>query len=416
MLYQTLVSLAIFIAKASAASSSASCSFDDQTITAAASASALGACATLEGTLEISGNEIGSLNLGGVEEIAGDISIFNSSSITDVTLNSLESISGSLEFDALTQLHVIDLSRLTEVSELNLISLPSLSVINLNSGVSRLTSMQVSDTALSSLQGLITNINSVGLLNVNNNKNITSLELGNLQSVQENLILSFNGDSCDITLDNLGWASNLTIQDAASFSANNLTSVNGSLIIGYNKFDSFDLPVETIGGALQIFANDDMTEFSLSNLTEVGGEVRIFNNTELDDMSDSFASLETIKGAVNIEGSFSNFSMTSLEEVDGDFSVRSDNEDFDCSEFRELHSDDKIEGHNFKCVAPKKDSSASGSASSFETETFEGAESGTVSSGDDEEGGSSSSADGASTLIGGGIIAIIASSFISFLI
>lgn len=393
------------------------CSFDGETMTEAASISQLGSCPTLEGTLEISGDGIGSLDLGSVQEIAGDIHIFNSSSCTDINLNQLEKISGKLSVDALTQLHVIDFTKLTEVEALNLISLPSLSTLNLNSGLSKLGDLQVSDTALSSLQGLVTSINTVGQLNVNNNKNITSIDLSNLQSVKENLILSFNGDSCDISLDNLNWASNLTIQDAGSFEASNLTTVNGSFVFGYNKFEDFKLPLEKIGGAVQIFAHDYLTEFSLGNLTEIGGELRIFNNTELDDMSESFEGLETIKGAVNIKGSFSNFTMPSLEEVDGDFMVKSDNEDFDCESFKKLHSDEKIEGHNFKCVAPKKDASISGSASdgAFETETFSG-ESGSSDGDSDDSDSSSSSEDKATTLIGGGLVAIIFSTILSVMI
>lgn len=429
MLVKSLIQIAFCLVAANAASSeeasktsgssdskASGCSFDDATITAAASVSQLASCATLDGTLEISGDAVGSLNLNGVEEIAGDINIFNSSSITDINFNQLTKISGSLAVDALTQLHVIDFSQLSEIEQLNLISLPSLSTINLNSGVSKLKNLQVSDTALSSLQGLITNFNSINQLNVNNNKNITQLDLQNLETVTENLILSFNGDDCSINLDSLEWASNMTIQDAASFSASGLKDVNGSLIIAYNKFDNFELPVESVGGALQIFANEELTEFSLGNLTEVGGEVRIFNNTDLDDMSDSFESLETIKGAVNIKGSFSNFTTPALEEVDGDFTVESDNSDFDCDEFKKLYKSNKIEGHNFKCIAPEKE--ASGSSGSLKTQTFAGSDStgGSDEGDDDSSSSSSSSKDAASTLMGGSIIAVMFTTILTLLI
>ncbi|CAH6721657.1 cell surface GPI-anchored protein ECM33 [[Candida] jaroonii] len=410
MYWKSLYPLALALAVK--AESSASCSFDDATMTAAASISQLASCPTLEGTLEISGDGIGSLDLSSVEEIKGDVHIFNSSSATDINLNQLGKISGSLSIDALTQLHVIDFTKLSQIEDLSLISLPSLSTINLNTGISKLGNLKVSDTALSDLSGLIGQITSVNQLDVDNNKNITQLQLNNLQEVTEGLILSFNGDDCEISLNSLQYASNLTLQDTGSISASNLSSVNGSLIIAYNKYDSFELPVEEVGGALQIFANDDLTDFSLGNLTKVGGEVRIFNNSELEDMSESFASLKSIKGAVNIEGSFSNLTMPDLEEVDGDFTVKTDNEDFDCKEFKKLQSSKKIEGHNFKCIAPEKNASVSGSAS-LATETFDA--SGSADDDEDEESSSTKSDSGAGYL-GSGIVAVFLTTLFSVLI
>lgn len=414
MLFQSLYPIAYYVASTIAASS-ASCSFDDTTMTDAASISALASCPTLDGTLEISGDAIGSLNLGSIQDIKGTVHIFNSSSATDISFNSLQSISGSLSIDALTQLHVIDFSQLGHINDLSLISLPSLSSLNLNIGVSNLTNLEVSDTALSTLQGLITNVDTVGQLNINNNKNITTLDLGNLESVTENLILSFNGDNCQVQLDNLQWASNLTIQDVGSLQISGINYVNGSLIIAYNKFDSFSMPIEEVGGALQIFANDDMTSFDLSNLTTIGGELRIFNNTELEDMGHSFSSLETVKGAVNIQGSFANLTIPDLSEVDGDFTVQSNNDEFDCKAFEELHSRKKIEGHNFKCVAPT--ASGSGSAA-MSTQTF-----GSDSDSSDDSDSSSSTASSKSSssksdasVVGGGVVMLLLASFMSLLI
>lgn len=402
MLLKSLVGLLSLTTSMVQAESSASCSFDDKTMTAAASVSQLNSCPTIEGKLEIgSGDGIGSIDLGEVEEIKGQVHIFNSSSVTDINLNGLKKVTGSLIIDALTQLHGIQLAQLSEVAEFNLISLPSLATLNMNTGISKGESMQISDTALSDLTGLVNSLNTVSKLNINNNKNITSIELPNLQSVSQNLILSFNGEDCDVVLDNMQWAANVTVQDAGSLSASSLEAVNGSLVLGYNTFETFELPAEEIGGSFQVFANDDLTSFEVANVTDIGGEVKIFNNSQLDDMSNSFSNLETIKGAVNVNGSFSNFTMASLEEVNGDFSVRSDNEDFDCEQFKELHSNKKIEGHNFKCVAPKKDSS-SGSGASFETETFSGDDSG--SGGGDDDDDSTSSEDAGTTLLRGSMV------------
>lgn len=386
-----LFNLAVFAALAAAVSADKSCLFSATTVTASTALSLLASCPTLDGHVTVSGTQLGSVDLSSIKEIKGDLKVFNLSSITDISFNQLQTISGSLEIDACTQLHVIDLSLLTEAEQLSLISLPSLATINLNKGLSKAGSIEISDTALSSLQGL-TNYNTVGTLNINNNKNISSVDLP-LQTVTDTLTLSFNADECEVKLDQLEWASNLTVQDVLDLSASNLTAVNGTFVLAYNRFDSAKLPeLEKVGGSLQIFANDDLRELSIDKLTDVGGELRLFNNSQLEELS--FEDLETIKGAVNIDGAFGNFTLPNLSEVDGDFSVVSTSENFSCSDFNKLHSKKKIEGHNFNCSAPSATQSLAGAKSSSDSK---GSSSGSDSSSDSKSSGSSSSGSSSSS-------------------
>lgn len=357
------------------------CSFST-TIKASASLDQLNSCETLKGKIKITGDEISSVQLNKVKKIDADVNFYNSSSITDINFNNLESISGSLNVQALTQLHSIDFSSLSEAEKLSLISLPSFAIINLNKGISSAGSIQVSDTALSSLQGL-TNFDSIETLNINNNKNISSIELDQLDHVKTGLTLSFNGDDCEVKLDNLKWASNLTIQDVADVSVGNLTEVNGTCVIAYNSFENLEISkLKEVGGSLQIFANDELTEVSFNQLKDIGGEFRIYNNSELTDIG--FPKLEEIKGAVNIKGKFDNFTLKGLKEVDGDFTVVSTSEDFSCDDFKKLHKKKKIEGHNFKCSAPSKKSKSSkgGSSSSGSSDSDDSSSSGGSSGGD----------------------------------
>lgn len=369
-----------------------SCSFSKTTITAASAVSELNACSTLKGDIQITGDEIASIDLSTVEEISGKINFFNSSSVTDINLNKLDTISGSLNVQALTQLHSIDFSSLSEVEKLSLISLPSFAIINLNTGVSKATSIEVSDTALSSLQGL-TNFDTIGTLDINNNKNISSIELAQLKSVSEGLILSFNSDDCEVKLDDLKWASNLTLQDISDVSVGNLTKVNGTFVVAYNSFQQIDFSaLKTVGGSLQVFGNDELEEVSFEKLKEIEGEFRIFNNSELTDIS--LKKLETVTGAVNIKGKFDNFTLPSLKEVDGDFTVVSTSDDFSCSSFNKLHKKKKIEGHNYSCSAPKKSKSKSKSSSKSGSDS---SESGSSSSSNDDSSSSGSSSSSSSS-------------------
>lgn len=388
MQFKQLIALAGSLALVAAADSSDSCSFST-TIKAASGIAALNACPTLDGTITVTGDDLAAIDLSNVQDIEANLKFFNSSSVTSINLNQLEKIGGSLSVQALTQLHNIDFTQLTEVEKLELISLPSFAVINLNKGIANATEIDISDTALSSLDG-ITTLKTISTLNVNNNKNISSIEFPNLETVKQNLLLSFNSDECEIKLNELIWASNLTLQDNGEIQINNLTAVNGTFVLAYNSFNSIDIPsLETVGGSLQIFANDELDEIKVDHLKTIGGEFRLFNNSQLEDLG--FSKLQTIKGAVNIDGDFGNFTLPALKEVDGDFSVVSTNEDFSCDDFDSLHKSKKIEGHNYNCSAPAHSSSSSSSSKSKSSSK------GSSSSDSSDSSGSGSSSTGSSS-------------------
>lgn len=402
--------LAIFVRIVAAAqTSSNSCSLST-TLSAATAVLALNSCPTLEGTIEITGDEIVQLDLSTVGEISADVSIFNSSSIVGINLSGLQNVTGSLEFNALTQLTNIDFSRLTSAEELSFISLPSFSQLNLNSGLANVSSLTLSDTAISSIDQLL-NFQTIGLLNVNNNKNITSIDLSSLETVSEGLTLSFNSDKASIKLDNLIWASNLTIQDVGDVSISSLEAVNGSLVLAYNSFESVQLDLlKTVGSSLLVFANDDLEDLWMANLTTINGEIRVFNNSML--LVVDLGSLEVVKGALSMTGDFGNFSLPNLEEVDGDFSVESTSDEFSCKEFNELHSDKKIKGHNYNCSSPSTLVASSKSSGSSKTSSGSSSSSGSSTG---SSGSSSSKDSGANYMTPGMVLSGLVGGAFAFL-
>lgn len=413
MLFKSLV-LGVAGLVAAADSSSQKCSLST-TISAASAISDLASCPTLDGTIEITGDAIGNLDLGQVQTVKGDINIFNSSSITAIDFSGLGNITGSLSFDALTQLHAIQFNQLQKAKKLAFISLPSFSSLNLNSGLADVSSLTLSDTAISSVDKLL-QFDNIGVLNINNNKNVTSIDLSGLKTVSEGLTLSFNSDNATVKLENLIWAANLTIQDVGDLSIDNLEYVNGSFQLAYNGFDevTFD-NLKSVGSSLQIFANDELSSFSMNNLTEIDGELRIFNNSKLEDIE--LSSLETVKGAINIKGDFGNFTLPELKEVDGDFSVSSENEDFSCKPFVKLHDNKKIKGHNFNCSSPTSSSAASSSSGSSKS-SGNSKSSGSGSSGSGSGSGSGSSSEGAaaSYLTPGMILSSVVGSIVALMV
>ncbi|SGZ55704.1 CIC11C00000000353 [Sungouiella intermedia] len=397
-----LAILARFVAAAS--SSSNSCSLST-TLSAASAVLNLNSCPTLEGKIEITGDQVANLDLSSVEVVEADLSIFNSSSIQAINFSGLENVTGSLDFTALTQLNNIDFSKLTSAEELSFVSLPSLAQLNLNSGLANVSSLTLSDTALSSIDSLL-NFKTIGVLNVNNNKNISSIDLSTLKTVTEGLTLSFNNDNATIKLENLVWAANLTIQDVGEVSISSLEAVNGSFILGYNGFDSVEFDsLNTVGSSFQVFANDNLESLSLANLTEIDGEFRVFNNSLLQDIS--LDNLATIKGALAMSGDFGNFTLPKLKEVDGDFSVSSTSEDFSCEAFNDLHDDKKIKGHNYNCSSPSSSVVSSGSATSSGSSKSTGSGSDSSSTSSSSSSSSSSKTGGAGYLTPGMLISTV---------
>lgn len=412
MLLPTLVSVLLAQVAVAASSSSSKCSFST-TVTDASGVLSLNACPTLDGTIEISGDDISALDLSSVTDIKGDLDIFNSSSVVSISLANLVNITGSLLVEALTQLHNIDFSQLSLANELLFVSLPSLALLSLNSGLANVSSLTLSDTALSSIDSLIA-FNEIDTLNVNNNKNISSIDLSDLKTVSDSLVLSFNSDNATVKLDNLKWAANLTIQDVAEISIASLEAVNGSFNLAYNEFDSayFD-SLTTVGATLQVFANDNLEALSFQNLTTINGAFRVYNNSLLEDIE--LSELTTVKGAVSMTGSFDNFTLPALKEVDGDFSISSTSDDFSCDAFDKLHKAGKIKGHNYNCTHPTSSlSSSSTSTKKGSSSTSTSTSSSTSSSSDSSS--SSSKKSGASYITPGMLLSSVVGAGLALLI
>lgn len=413
MLFKSLA-ISSLTSLALAASSSDSCSLST-TITAASAVSKLNSCPTLDGQIEISGDQIANLDLSSVQTVKGDVSFFNSSSIQAINFGGLGNVTGSLSFEALTQLHTIDFNKLQKAKELSFISLPSFATLNLNSGLADVSSLTLSDTAISSIDNLL-KFDNIAVLNINNNKNVSQIDLSGLKTVSEGLTLSFNSDNATVKLENLQWAANLTIQDVGEVSISELEYVNGTFVLAYNGFDSAEFDnLKKVGAAMQVFANDELTALSLGNLTEIDGEFRVYNNSKLDEVH--LKSLETIKGALNMKGDFGNFTLPNLKEVDGDFSISSDSDDFSCKPFEKLHDNNKIKGHNFNCSSPSTSSSAHSSTSSGGSKSTSGGSKGSSSSDSSSSGSSSSKkSEGHSLLTPGMILSSLVGTGLALLI
>lgn len=325
--------------------------------------------------------------------------------MTSFTADSIGSITGELTLEKLTILSELSLTGLSSVGALNWVTLPALTDTGL-SQVSECNSVYISDTELSSLDGL--NPVNVETFSVNNNKNLISIDSG-IETISDSLSISYNGEDTAVEFSSLQWANNLTFYDVSSISMGSLQTINNSAGFFESYFEELKFPYVTkIGGDLTIENNDDLTELDFSNVTTIGGGLTIENNTKLDGI-DGFDDLKSISGAVSLKGEFDNCTMSALKTVRGAFTVDTDG-DFDCSTFESLYKSGGIQG-DFKCSAKSETSTVAGTATS-------GSDSTSTSSGSDSDStatsGSSSSSGVAGTIEPASVLGTLAAIFLAF--
>jgi len=249
--------------------------------------------------------------------------------------------------------------------------LPALQQTGLTSGLTSAEQVIIADTALTSLEGI--NVFELSVFNVNNNGDIESINSG-LQSVTDSLSITYNSEKVDVLLEQLISANDVTFQSINSFSANNLTTINGSLAISSSSVDKIDFPaLENINSSLTINKNDELEEIDFPKLTNIGGALQIADNDQLRTF-DGFPKLKTIGGSVSINGTFDNGTFESLQKIAGGFTLLTDGE-LSCSAFAALNKAGDIKGDKYVCsgtagvsssssAKKNSDSSASGSSSS----------------------------------------------------
>ena len=139
-----------------------------------------------------------------------------------------------------------------------------------------------------------------------NNQYISKISLG-LTSITGVLIVQGNEGDLSIEFPALKSANNITIQSSNSFSAPLLSTMNDSLTLRSNVFESFSTPnLTTVGGSFVVADNNKLTNISLPALEEVKRALVIANNTLLSKISD-LPKLKKIGANLDFHGNFSEY-------------------------------------------------------------------------------------------------------------
>jgi hypothetical protein len=292
-----------------AASQATICSQPTATITNAADAGALAQCTSISGSIVISSDAAGTLDISGPKEIKGDLIAQNAQNLISLTSSTIQSIDGTFNLFNLTTLSTLSFDKITSASTILWSALPALSQLTFPDFISKASSVTIENTVLTSLDGI--NLDNVDVFDINNNRRLTRIST-QVGSVGTSLSFASNGFDLSIELPNLQWASNATFRNVSSLSIPSLAVVNGTLTFDENTFTTFSAPnLTTVGdlgaqfGSLTFNGNAGVENVTFPVLKSIAGANQIANNTALQTIS--FPALTNVGGAIDFSGNFTTY-------------------------------------------------------------------------------------------------------------
>lgn len=320
---------------------------DTYTIKSSADATALSACTTWKGDIDIDPLYSGELNLAGVRKIDGDFTAKNVTNLQTLTADSLSEITGDWTLSDVTRLVQLTLPSMRTVG--GAVTWNALSgVQSVSVGpITKARSMLVTNTRLQNLDSF--NLVSVAKWEVSNNNQLQRInaQLGN---VSDTLIIQGMPNSLPtVSFPNLIWAQNMTFINCSSIELPSLQVLNGSLALKGNSLETFSTPNLTevgssisTGGSLTLNDNAMLSNISMPLLKRIGGSFQIQNNPELAEVN-QFPVLANIIGALDFFGVFTKVALPALASVEGTFNIQSKKDiEKDCSAFAKLRDSKKI--------------------------------------------------------------------------
>ncbi|KAH6986067.1 hypothetical protein BKA56DRAFT_613454 [Ilyonectria sp. MPI-CAGE-AT-0026] len=310
-------------------------------------------CDVVDADITIDSDLAGDVVINGPKQIKGDLIVNNASGLISLTSTTINSISGKFQLQNLELLSTLEMASLKSVGEISMVKLPQLSSLNFGTeGVTKMTSIRITDTFISDLSGL--SVATVENFQIDNNKRMTTFD-SDLVNITGQLIINNNGNNMDITMNKLELAAEIQISNVKSFSVPALTKITASIKFDKNpEFKTFSAPnVTEITNDVSFINNKKLTNVSMPLLEKIQGGFTIQNNTAMTTI-DGFPLLESVSGAIILRGNFEKVELPSLNDVKGAVTVSSttDISDF-CDFFDKLEKSEAIQG-SMTCTSNNK--------------------------------------------------------------
>lgn len=278
------------------------CSQSTATVNSPADATALATCQTIQGSVLIGNSTGNTIDISGPSTIEGDLICENNGALITLSSSTIGQIKGDFLLTNMTLMSTLSFPSLTAVGSITWTALNALGSLTFTSRVTQANKIVISDTFLSTLEGI--DVSTVQDMDINNNRYLTqfSTQLGNLT---DNLNIQANGLNLKVEMPNLIWIANMSISNVSSFDVPSLEVVNGSMRFDSNYFTSFSAPnlTSTTSGDIAFVGNADLDNITFPSLKSVGGGFTIANNTGLQKIN-GFPDLQSVGGAVLLTGNF----------------------------------------------------------------------------------------------------------------
>jgi hypothetical protein len=275
------------------------------TITSQTDADALQSCTKYSGDITISSEATGTIALNGIEQLTGDLKINNATQLSSLTSDQLNSIGGTWSMQEMTILSNVAFDSLTTVDQIYWVGLPALQGLSFPQGIQKATNVLISNTQLYTSDGL--ELQTVAILNINNNPYLSTVNVNNLKNVTNQLAFAANAMNLEISFPNLQGAANMTFRNVSTVDMPSLNSVAGDMGFYSDNMQSFSAPnLTSTGGSLSFFDCPSLTKTSFPSLTQIGGGFNLVNNTNLKAIS-GFPALKIVVGGVNFVGTFGRY-------------------------------------------------------------------------------------------------------------
>ncbi|KAF4631368.1 hypothetical protein G7Y89_g6762 [Cudoniella acicularis] len=308
------------------------------TISSQADVTAIANCAIFDGSISLSPSVSGTLNLDGIEEIQGNLDVDSIGSLTSLSGNALRRIDGNFTISNVTLLSTLGFPSLTTVNTIAFLALPAVSQFTFTSGLSSVSSLVISNTFLSTLDGI--NVQNADSVSITNNNRLRTVNLP-LKTASDFFTVAANGNSVVLSLPSLTSAGSMLLQNVSSVSLPALNYVSGSLLLNGLFVENFTADsLSVVTQALTITNNKNLNYSSFAGLLSAGS-IDVGNNALLTSMT--FPKL-SIVGNATIDGNFTSLGMPVLTTANGTFNLNSTNANFNCSAFDSYKSRSVISG------------------------------------------------------------------------
>lgn len=311
------------------------------TIKSSGDATGVAGCKTFKGSVAIA-TDVPELSLDGkLEEIDGDLLIEENDKMVRFSAGNLKTVTGKLSVSGVPELAALTMPALEEVDSLTLLNLANLRELGFTKGISKCDTLRIENTRLSSLNGI--NLEEAADINIANNGEIDNISFMNMTNITSKLTLSYNNAQVNVSFPKLEAANNISMRAIGSLDIPALSEINsGSFGIFESNLTSVSAPNLTkIDGALVVYNNPLLKNVSFDALETVGADLRIANNTKLNEM-EGLPKLKNVQGALDISGNFSKVATPDLEYVKGVFNLQSESDIGDvCEKFYDPLKDKK---------------------------------------------------------------------------